>query len=53
LVSVLEVILIIIIGVLGYWLYLGVKRNDKVGIIIAAILIVVLTLLITGGISLT
>jgi len=42
-----------VIALLGYWLYLGIKRNDKVGVIIAVILIALIAVILTGGISLS
>jgi len=52
-VSVVEIVLVIALGILLYWLYIGVKARDKVQIIIAVVLIVLITLVVTGGISLT
>ena len=52
-VSLVEIVLVIALGILLYWLYIGVKSRDKIQVIIAVVLIALVTLLITGGISLT
>lgn|SRR5215831_1305820 len=53
LVSLVEIILVIALGILLYWLYMGVKAKDRIQVIIAVALIVLLTLLVTGGVNLT
>ena len=52
-VSLVEIILVIALGILLYWLYMGVKAKDRIQVIIAVALIVLLTLLVTGGVNLT
>lgn len=48
---IVEIILVVVLAILAYSLYLGVKRSAIVEIILAVVAIVVIVLLLTGQIT--